>query len=717
MLPYPWTLRIKFQRGSNPEARGFLSHRPFNLSSIPDSRFQTETKGFPSVGQEHPSRGYPGWDVTIGMRTISEQKVGRADVAPGWSSRTMRVTRLIGGILFFALLYNPVQALSAWYVDSSVAASGNGASWATAWKTLSNVSGVKAGDTVYISGGASGSSLTYSVSGWKPAGGSSGAPIVYQIGQDGAHNGTAVFSGSGTWLTGVNYCTVSGDAGDGKMHFALSGYGGAATVGNTTGLRISYVNFGSIGDAAVDGQGVTGFRLDHCWCTITSGSADHFMSVGFNDTTWDGSVMDGNTVYVPHQTGAAGDGADGFQLGGNGYTMTNNFVVGYDMTYTGGQHQDGWQGLGNNYIRFCGNTFVNIGNYALFADAYYGGFSHVRVCNNIFLMSNPINPGGIVFGTDGGYVGPSPCTFSDILFANNAADGYGNNGSYTLNNVTGSSHPTTFTGCTIINNVSVNGGYISTDGNTTSTIINNATLTTAQGAADFVKYTVTGGTNNDFHLLAAATALIGHATNELSYFTADKDGKARPVTGNWDMGPYQYGSGVTTNTPLIRVTPGNIAYGTILRGTSATNSFVVANAGAGTLSGTASVVGGPFSVVSGGSYSLGSNQSQTVTVVFSPTVASNYTQTVTLTGGGGTNAILSGSVLTALPGVQFRLTPAKQFILTVAGQNGHTYNIQATQDFKTWTVIGTVTMGVSGSLDFTDTNAANFSRRFYRTQE
>jgi hypothetical protein len=66
--------------------------------------------------------------------------------------------------------------------------------------------------------------------------------------------------------------------------------------------------------------------------------------------------------------------------------------------------------------------------------------------------------------------------------------------------------------------------------------------------------------------------------------------------------------------------------------------------------------------------------------------------------------------------VQLRVTPTRQFILTVNGPIGHTYDIQATQDFKTWTVIGTVTVGASGSLDFTDTNAASFSRRFYRTR-
>jgi hypothetical protein len=66
-------------------------------------------------------------------------------------------------------------------------------------------------------------------------------------------------------------------------------------------------------------------------------------------------------------------------------------------------------------------------------------------------------------------------------------------------------------------------------------------------------------------------------------------------------------------------------------------------------------------------------------------------------------------------GVQLPVTPARQFVLTVTGIVGHNYEILATQDFKTWIVIGTVTVGASGSLNFTDTNAASFSSRFYRT--
>ena len=86
----------------------------------------------------------------------------------------------------------------------------------------------------------------------------------------------------------------------------------------------------------------------------------------------------------------------------------------------------------------------------------------------------------------------------------------------------------------------------------------------------------------------------------------------------------------------------------------------------------------------------------------------------------GAESALSGEVSYTVPaprpGVQLSVTPAKQFVLTVTGPVGHTYDIQATRDFKTWIVIGTVTVGTNGSFTFTDTNAATFSKRFYRTR-
>ena len=67
--------------------------------------------------------------------------------------------------------------------------------------------------------------------------------------------------------------------------------------------------------------------------------------------------------------------------------------------------------------------------------------------------------------------------------------------------------------------------------------------------------------------------------------------------------------------------------------------------------------------------------------------------------------------------LQIRIAPNKQAILTVTGKTNHTYEIQATTDLKTWSVIGTVTLGASGSKNYTNTNAGSFSKRFYRTRD
>ena len=86
----------------------------------------------------------------------------------------------------------------------------------------------------------------------------------------------------------------------------------------------------------------------------------------------------------------------------------------------------------------------------------------------------------------------------------------------------------------------------------------------------------------------------------------------------------------------------------------------------------------------------------------------------------GMESEFSGDVPYTVPAqpqdVQTRVMPVGQFGLTLSGTVGHTYNIEATQDFKTWTLIGTVTIDATGSLYFTDTNAGNFSKRFYRTR-
>jgi hypothetical protein len=648
------------------------------------------------------------------MRTISKQKVGCASVALGWSSQTMGVTRVLGGILFLAVLCNPVQALSAtWYVDNTAAGSQNGSSWANAWTSISQISGVSAGDTVYFSGGPSGSTQTYSMSGtWTPAGGTASASITYQIGQDSAHNGTVIFSGSGSWLGGaLQNVVISGDAGDGQMHFSIANPAnntsyyseawnnpGASTY--SSGVRISYVNLGQIA-TAFDTWPIQspGLEIDHTWTYVETG-ADHWGNFStVQGTTWDNGLRIHDCImYVPCIAGSA-TGCDGIQASGTGLTFYNNSIIRY--TGNGINHQDGIQCLTMAYVKIYNNFFNNLGNSSIFGDNFSSP-SHVHIYNNIMVSGG----GGIEMGDDSGAAGPF--TYTDVQVDNNLDVGTSQGSGI------GTHFASTFSSCLYANNIMVDCSQITTG--YTGPSSNNVTTTSANATSLFVNY-VAGSTNSDFHLKSGAGSLIGQGVNLSAYFTTDYAGNTRPATGPWDIGPYIYGtnSGGGSTNPVIQVAPGNIVYGTVLTGTSVTNSMTVQNVGVGMLTGTASV-GAPFSIVSGGSYNLGSNQSQTVVVVFSPTVASNYTQTITLTGGGGTNAILSGSVLAA-PEVQLQVTPAKQFILTVIGQAYQTYDVQATQDFIAWTVIGTVTIGVNGSSNFTDTNAASFSKRFYRIQE
>jgi hypothetical protein len=114
------------------------------------------------------------------------------------------------------------------------------------------------------------------------------------------------------------------------------------------------------------------------------------------------------------------------------------------------------------------------------------------------------------------------------------------------------------------------------------------------------------------------------------------------------------GSTVTSNTvsatapsncatPALTVTPTTtVAFGSVAVGSSSTQTFAVQNSGSGTLSGSASV-SSPFSIVSGGSYSLAAGASQTVTVKFSPTAAQSYNQNVTFTGGAGATRAVTGT--------------------------------------------------------------------------
>jgi hypothetical protein len=77
---------------------------------------------------------------------------------------------------------------------------------------------------------------------------------------------------------------------------------------------------------------------------------------------------------------------------------------------------------------------------------------------------------------------------------------------------------------------------------------------------------------------------------------------------------------------------------------------------------------------------------------------------------------ISRTLSATIPALEIHRAAAGQFALTVNGRAGQTLQILATTDLIAWTVIGTVIIANSGSLEFTDSEAARYPARFYRTQ-
>ena len=99
--------------------------------------------------------------------------------------------------------------------------------------------------------------------------------------------------------------------------------------------------------------------------------------------------------------------------------------------------------------------------------------------------------------------------------------------------------------------------------------------------------------------------------------------------------------GTLFTNPFIHVTPGAIDFGAVPLKQSATNTFLVENWGGGKLVGKATVPS-PFKIISGGTYRLGPNDAQVVTVSYTPTGALLDTNAVTFTGGAGLSAGVCG---------------------------------------------------------------------------
>jgi len=61
--------------------------------------------------------------------------------------------------------------------------------------------------------------------------------------------------------------------------------------------------------------------------------------------------------------------------------------------------------------------------------------------------------------------------------------------------------------------------------------------------------------------------------------------------------------------------------------------------------------------------------------------------------------------------------PDRTISLLAVGQAGHQYEVQGSQDLKSWTVLGNVTADSTGAITYTDTAAPSYSNRSYRLRD
>lgn len=394
-----------------------------------------------------------------------------------------------------------------YFVDSNASGNGSGTSWANAWKSVAAIAGLKSGDTVFFSGGPAGSSKTYSLpSRWvieTPG-------VTFAIAREAGHNGIAIFSGS-QWLSiRAANVVVSGDAGDGQRHFKLAGCAEAldCTHPSADNWEVGYVDMGQQLTTGVYFDANTGGNFHHNYGRLNS-KADRFAYWQPTGSGYESNKFDDNVLELPNQNN--GIGADGIQGNCSFTSFRRNRFIGVSG-YSGGQHQDALQPLSGSYIWIEANEFVDIGNYPVFFDAYYGDFAHARIFNNLVRLTNSGvqagSPQGIAIGPDGGALtgmGRWP-KFDDVKVYNNTIADMGPANISIAMRLPGTTSAT-FTNCSVDHNLCIN----STPPNLHSSVAGaatNVTLTAAEAAAQLTRYKNLGS-DNDFTPKPGSTNLAG----------------------------------------------------------------------------------------------------------------------------------------------------------------------------------------------------------------
>lgn len=501
---------------------------------------------------------------------------------------------------FLCLLLSLVQlansaSADSWFIDNAASGSNIGTSWANAWQSFSDVKwgsgGVKAGDTLFISGGST--SKTYNGVLRIQESGNSSNSIYISVGQDQGHNGVVIIdrngSGEAINIQGKSYIIINGEfAGNRHLvlyHGSLSNeYSALVSATGANHIKYLYVEFkkACVGIRQNDQFASNISEIAFCKFHDIRGQnpIDLTMRTGQTPSNFGNFLVHHNIIqpiWEKYNGGKLIKGPDGIKATGS-VNFYNNQVIGVNGgtdsgVVVGPQHPDMIQAQ-NAYWKIYNNQFLNIGDSAIDFDAFSTHYiRHIWIYNNVFSVggSTSIYPQGIRI-----YDGlNSMSDITDLLIANNTfVDLYdhlplrllSSIGSAKISNVFIKNNIFFNSGTSKMTDAPALSGSTQSDWNFEHNLVDAGSdgssaiqldglvYVQSSGVLDtptFVRYTQKSD-NNDYHL-AKGSAGIDQGVDLSSYFTTDKDGNTR--SGAWDVGAYEYAGNIVAieNPKNLRV--------------------------------------------------------------------------------------------------------------------------------------------------------------------
>ncbi|MFB3925488.1 MAG: choice-of-anchor Q domain-containing protein [Syntrophales bacterium] len=474
-----------------------------------------------------------------------------------------------------------------WYIDNAAGGMNNGTSWENAWRDFSDVvwgaSGVKAGDTIYISGGNFNSFRNYSGSLNIAASGAQDFPITIRPGQDAGHNGTVVFNGGpASCITAYNrsYIVIDGNVGGAARFLFQNGVMGVwNALIDTSGMDHFIVRYCEFKTATIglNSTYCVASEFDHNYFHDMRGEAALRLDGSHGEGAegpgwWDSNKIHDNIFLADAPSDGAGIATDQIQ-GTSALSIYNNIIEYQPGPNYGWQHPDGCQ-VSGNYNKIYSNRFRNCPNAAVSMD--YGGSSngHYYIYNNV-IECTVASWSGYMKAWDLNMQSPG-MVVDDMLFANNTVCGINHTHTIAVHVWDPSIRLTNWK---IMNNIfyqcgEMGGGTVIlidrgdyamgvdvvidynllNDGGQGGKVIDIGGQKYTQphpreNTPQFVSYTYRGA-YNDYHLQPADSGARGRGISLSSIFTTDRDGSGRSSGAAWDIGAYESGASSSSRRTL-----------------------------------------------------------------------------------------------------------------------------------------------------------------------